>query len=198
MKFLFKQCQQRSGQPTASQPSGFTIVEVLVSAAVFVVVVVAIVNVILLFIKGPLNQAAEKQLQNELDYFYQQAFKEIPWSTIDYSAYPSGITNPESDLHLLSETPDVVQQPVYVYLNATGQIMVDDSVNPAYPVTSADIVVTTLEFYIYPQTDPFDVTGPTVVNNQPTVVLYVVAHDAEDPEIELSYQSTITSRFYIR
>lgn len=176
--------------------AGFTIVEILVSASVFVVVVVVVVNVILLFVKGPLNQSTEKELQNELDYFYQQAFQNIPWSTIDYNSYVTGINNPESELYLLSENPETTQQ-VSIYLN-NGQIWIDDSINTPYPVTSNTIIVTKLEFYVYPQTDPFDVSGPSIVNNQPAVVVYVVAHDADDPTVELSYQSIITSRFYIR
>ena len=175
--------------------AGFTLVEALVASAVFVIVLVAIVNVVLLFLKGPLNQVGEKEVYNEVAYFLEEALQGIPSDAVDYDAYGGTISNPESKLNLYyPQAPTAF--PVEVSLSG-GQIWVTTPEDGTVPYTGQDIVVTNLEFYIYPEADPLDPTNG--IHEQPMVFIRIDAEHATDDTVETqTFQSAVTTKYYER
>ena len=78
--------------------------------------------------------------------------------------------------------------------------MVEDiSSATSSPVTTTannDIVIDSLRFYVYPQSNPADPSA--AVNNQPAVVIAVTGHSVKDSARTFKVQTLLTSRIYVR
>lgn len=185
-----------------SSQSGLTLVEALIGAAIFMMTLVVVIDLFLIFIRGPLNQAAEQQLHQQLTFALDQMAQDVRLNEIDYTAYTLPVTNPETELNLRtgqnSYTFRLGPHPVTgndetLYIEANGQ---------AEPLTNEKLIVDSLEFYIYPATDPtvIDLNDlGSLANNQPTVVVTLHAHHATDDRVApIYYQTVLTSRHYER
>lgn len=186
--------------PKSKIQTGFTLVEALVASAVFMVIVVMAIDLFLLFLRGPFSQIDAKHVEEQLTYIFEEFGYHIRTSTIDYSRYPS-ITNPMSELYII----DAQGQPEKVFLGDgvttnLGQIYIVSDLG-TFPFTTdatTDIYVDTLEFYIYPSSDPAAVTVTSAVNAQAAVVMFISAHSVSDPAITQAAQSLVTLRYYVR
>lgn len=187
-------------------PTGFSIIELLIAAAVFVTVITIVVDLFLLFIRTNYQQAEQEQLEQSMSFVLFDLSGQLHTSqVIDYSRYGS-VTNPQTELY--TQRRDSFATGTYFlgtgipFNEAAGQIYYRDvatgTIEPITPDPVGDIYVDSLEFYVYPSTDPVDVTVSPVVNNQPAVLVRIKAHVTEDSSITATYQTLITSRYYAR
>lgn len=180
--------------------SGFTLVEMLVAAAVFAIVMVIAVDLFVLVLRTPLQQVDTQHVQEELNYVFEQVAQTARVNQIDYDAYkilyPSGFPDPlPDDAGLYFKTATTT---THIYLSS-GQIVESVDGGAAVPLTtsgSSDVVITRMVVYVYPGHDPADTSS--IVNSQETVVLYLEGRSTADPSHPVSAQTMITLRYYAR
>lgn len=186
--------------------AGFTIIELLVAAAVFVTVITMVIDLFLLFLRSNYEQNEQEQLEQSISYVFHEVSNHLHGTgAIDFSQYGS-ITNPQTELYLTNldnfETDRFFLGTGTPPNEEAGQIYFEDTVTgdiePVTPDPVGDIYVDSLEFYIYPSSDPADVTTSALANNQPAVVMRITAHVSDDSTMTATYQSLITSRYYAR
>ncbi len=175
---------------------GFTLVELLVAAALFATVVVIAVNIFILTLRRPLQEIDNQHVQEEISYLFEALAFQVRSNQLDYTQYTT-ITNPVAELYLVDL--DGSSDQVRLYLSS-GQVWLElITTGVSYPVTtvsSNDVSIDSLQFFIYPQTDPSD---PSVGDNyQPAVVMYVAGHSVKDPTVTFSAQTLMTFRAYVR
>ncbi len=177
-------------------PKGFTLVELLVAAALFATVIAVAVNLFILTLRKPLIEVDNQHLQEEVSYLFETLSNRMLESQIGYGYYSATITNPQSELYLT----DADGNNTYRYYLSGGQVRYEDlTTGLNYPITttaSSDVTIDTIRFYIYPQSDPTDPTAG--VNNQPSVVVLVTGHSAKDAARTFKLQTMLTTRVYVR
>lgn len=176
--------------------AGFTLVEMLVAAALFSLVMISAVNLFIIFLRRPLQQIDEYHVYEEVNYALNELTAHARESYIDYATYVT-VTNPATDLYMVEA--DGVQ--FHAYLSA-GQLWVDTtngSTTTTTPLTSsstADVYIDSFTVYLYPSLDPFDVT--TGENSQPAVVISIVGHSVTNTTVTFASQTLISTRVYER
>ncbi|EKD79655.1 MAG: hypothetical protein ACD_41C00016G0002 [uncultured bacterium] len=176
---------------------GFTLVELLVAAALFATVVVVAVNIFVLTLRKPLRQIDNQHVQEEINYVFELLSYQISQATIDYDTYDTlygGITNPVSELYI-----DLTGDELEIFLDS-GQIWLGNLVSgDKYPLSSTvdgDVEIDELTFYVYPTSDPTDPANG--VHYQEAVVVYISGHGVQDPTATFAAQTFITFRSYVR
>lgn len=172
---------------------GFTLVELLVAAALFATVVVVAVNIFILTLRKPLLQIDNQHLQEEIVYAFELLEYQLSQGQIDYTAYTT-LTNPVTELYFLSES-----EQMKLYLTG-GQVVVENVASgEQYPLTTTaggDVTIDDLVMYVYPTTDPSNPTsGP---DYQEAVVVYMSGHSVNDTATTFAAQTFITFRKYVR
>lgn len=175
------------------KPHGFTVVELLVATTVFVIVVTAIIQLLFMFLRGPLQQIRQKQLEEQLTYATSEMSHYIRQSKIDYSASTS------TSLQLIS-ADNVTRQFSYDDANHTIVFTQNDQFGEGVAnFTGANVEIQSLKFFIYPAADPTVVIpGEAALNNQPAVVMVIQAQRKDDANIKARFQILTTSRYYAR
>lgn len=176
---------------------GFTLVELLVAAALFSTVVVVAVNIFVLTLRKPLLQIDNQHLQEEIVYAFELMEYQLSQAQIDYATYTTlygGITNPVTELYFFNGSDQLK-----MYLTG-GQIVLENTTSSEkYPLTttaSGDVAIDELTMYIYPTTDPTDPANG--INDQEAVVVYISGHSVLDPTTTFAAQTFITFRNYVR
>jgi prepilin-type N-terminal cleavage/methylation domain-containing protein len=173
---------------------GFTLVELLVAAALFATVIAVAVNLFILALRRPLIEVDNQHLQEEVTYMFEVLANRLTTSTIAYGN--TAITNPTSELYLT----DPRGSAVYRYYLSGSQILVEEvSTGISTPMTTTannDVAIDSLRFYVYPQSSPADPSA--AVNNQPAVVVAVSGHSVKDTARTFKIQTLLTSRIYVR
>lgn len=175
---------------------GLTLIEVLVATAIFMIIFVIIADLAILFNKNPQQVIRQKQVENDLDYAIEFLSQKIRTNTIDYSSYTDLTTNdPTNILRLIdkdnNQTYFEINRNRLKYWNSDGE--------DAY-VTSDDVVIDGLNFYIYPAESPWEYDYGTKMhhnNDQPRVMISIAAHHVDD-DTPIYLQTTISSRLYER
>lgn len=176
---------------------GFTIVEIVVAAALFSVIMVAAVNLFVIFLRRPLQQIDEYHLYEEVNNALWELNRAVYSEKIDYAIYGT-VSNPETDLYLVSADNS---ETTHIYLSS-GQLfatIVTAGVPDTIALTSSssnDVYIDTFNVYVYPSLDPFIIANAT--NSQPAVVIQIVAHSVSNPDVSFTTQTLITTRVYER
>lgn len=179
--------------------AGFTLVEILVAAAVFAIVMVIAVDVFVLVLRKPLKQVDTQHVQEELNYVFEKIASDVRTKGIDYTTYPSGFGNPQTEIYLTNGSTKT-----RLYLSAGRLFHSDTSIGsgavttvPLTTSNSSDVVIDQMTVYVYPTTDPTKTTG-TVTNHQEAIVLYLAGHSTADPTKSITAQTVFTLRYYAR
>ncbi len=181
--------------------SGFTLVEIVVAAALFSMIMVAAVNLFVLFLREPLQQIDEFHVYEEINNVMAQLTSYSRDQMIDYSVsdYSSGFSNPQSKLYLVS-TDATTSTEIYL---SSGQLFATITTGTT-PVTtpltsnsSNQVFIDTFNVYVYPNSDPFDLAA-SPPNSQPAVVVHIVGHSVTDTSVTYTAQTLISTRVYER
>ncbi|MFA6474908.1 MAG: prepilin-type N-terminal cleavage/methylation domain-containing protein [Patescibacteria group bacterium] len=178
---------------------GFTLVELLVAAALFATVMAVTVNLFILALRKPLTGIDTQHVQEEMNFFLETLASQMTSAEISYSSYTIiPLVNPVNDLYLaVSDTGGVV---TYRYFLMGGQVIRKNvATDIDTPITTSvhnDVVIDALSFYIYPQTNP---TDPTLnINYQPSVMILITGHSVKDASQIYKLQTFLTTRQYAR
>ncbi|EKD79544.1 MAG: hypothetical protein ACD_41C00041G0004 [uncultured bacterium] len=174
-------------------PKGFTLVELLVAAALFATVVVVAVNMFVVTLNKPLRQIDNQHLQEEIAYAFELLEYQLSQGKINYAAYTT-ISNPVTTLYFWADG-----EQMKLYLTG-GQVVIENIASgEEYPLTTTaggDVTIDDLVMYLYPTTDPADPANG--VNYQEAVVVYLSGHSVVDPNTTFAAQTFITFRNYVR
>lgn len=182
---------------STNSQSGFTLVEMLIATAIFVVTLVLALDIFMIFVRDQFTEIQRKQVEDEMMYIFAVSTANLKQTTIDYTAYS---TLPATDALYMNDNnePRLIALGSHPSIGADSQTLyLTDYATPS-PLSGEHTVIEDVQFYIYPSSDPFDTTNPAYTNNQPAIVMYVKASHRDHPEIVAEYQTMITSRFYGR
>jgi prepilin-type N-terminal cleavage/methylation domain-containing protein len=137
--------------------SGFTLMEILVVLGVFSIMTVLIVSIFIFVLQTQRQTAARQKTLSNLRYVVETIGRQVRTSEVDYNnLYDKdgdfGIIGAEQEIYLINQDGKNVS----FYLDPTTKElkMSVDGVESLL-VSSADIEVTNLSFYISPATNPF-------------------------------------------
>ncbi len=157
---------------------GFTLIEMLIALSIFILVMLAGVNVYFVISTAQHRTVALQKVQDDVRYLYEAMAQEIRLGTINYTFYDTenislhpnisgdGITS-------ILALQDQLHVPVYYRLQGTAvqYCRVDDSASIDCDLTDHDqwqnvtpsgVEVTSLGFFITPSADPFVNAGEAV------------------------------------
>ena len=173
------------------EPHGFTVVELLVATAVFVIVVTAVVQLLFMFLRGPLQQIRQKQLEEQLTYATSEISHYIRQSKIDYTSVTGAPPYATLNLTMADDTA--------ISFALSGTTITFTQAGTTANLTGSKVQIQSLQFYLYPGTDPTVTTpGIAATNNQPGIVTIITAQRTDDPKITAQFQVLTTSRYYAR
>lgn len=187
------------------QQKGFTLLEMLVVSAIFVMTMTAMVSIFVETNRAQKRLANSEKLQADTRYVVELMAREIRNNRIYYTGYNGNagkdLNGQEVDYLLLKDNDD---NDIIFHYNTDGdhwfveikRSAIDDNF---YKVTPDDIQVTAMKIFITPNSDPF-VIGATT-DTQPLVTIALTTQsltaDLDDPKW-IRYQTAISSRYYAR
>lgn len=177
--------------------SGFTLVEILIATAIFVITLVLALDIFMVVVRDQFTEIQRKQVEDEVLYIFGALTANIDHENIDYSAYTS---LPLTDALYMDDNGSMKlialgSNPI---ISADSDKMYVTDYSTIAPLTGEHTSIESLQFYVYPSSDPNDTSSATYTNNQSTIVIYIKAHHVDHPEITVEYQTMITSRYYGR
>jgi len=176
--------------------SGFTLVEVLVSTALFVIIITAAMNIFKLVIESQRSAIATQNVEESLKYFLEVTGKEVrmakrnngvcsslglaPTDIYKISSNAYGDTISFKNYHDECVTYNIVQMP-----DGNKRFMITRDSLTNYYITPAKITIDELHF----------VLGASA---QPTVTMELVAHalGSAANKSTMRIQTTLSSRYY--
>ncbi|MCX7778908.1 MAG: hypothetical protein N2259_01525 [Patescibacteria group bacterium] len=166
--------------------SSFTLVEMLTSVSIIAFVFLAATGIYTFSIGSQRKSAELSSLQQEANYLLSIIAKDIRAGLVDYLHYGSQIPSPTSTLALINyQTNQTV-----VYSFSSNKIMKNVGGSGDQPLTSSEVEVTDLKFYISPSQDPFTSNATTRIQPRVTIVLELKAKGQV-----FSLQQTVIQRY---
>ena len=178
---------------------GFTLIEVLISTALFVVIITMAMNVFELVIKSQQSAIATQNVEESLKYFLEVTSKEIRMAKRN----SDGLCNlPTSDVYKTETAANgdrlifknyhgqCVSYELKQMADGTNRFMIVRNGQADYYITPAKISVDELHFVVNPPSSQS--------NFQPTVTMELVAHalGSDINKSTMRIQTTLSSRYY--
>lgn len=189
--------------------SGFTLIEIVVSTAIFAVVLTMMLTLFNYTLKINRRAEALRQATQGARNFTEFLIKEIRNGRIDYGPPPEGL-QPKSpcatsydnsligDNHLGLVNIDNEQE--CIYLSGANLMMIKSvgtqDFNPQR-LNPPGVDILSLKFYVKPATNPYDTNNPPKIQPLVTLLikLQVKLSNGEAPVI-IPYQTSISTDFY--
>lgn len=153
---------------TCKSQQGFTLIEAIVSASVFAVVVTSAMGVYMATLKLDAKTKAERAVQQNARFIMEYLGKEVRNGSIDYAGYTStgiNIANDSTNLFLINQA----LENEWIYLSGSNIVLSkaagDTNLN------SSGVRVTKLSFSVAPTSNPFLSLSSSPPNVQPNVVV---------------------------
>ena len=180
--------------------AGFTLVELLVVVTIFVVLLLMIINVFILTQKREREILAQERALSSARLLLEKIAQDVRITQPNYQ-----VSWPSSALYLIDqEGNEIIYQKSNQCPAGISSCVVmthDGGVN--WPMVSGtQIIIRDLNFYIYPEEDPFTYDPGSAdfgSNIQPRVTIFLRAIPADDSWAEdIEVQTTVSSRVYLR
>lgn len=204
------------------EKKGFTLVEILVSVAVFALAVMSVVRIYAVFSNNQNRTRVSQVTLNNSRYALETMIREIRNDTIyDFSPTTSGLCQSmlgadyanclivqREDGRLIAYTTNPVGDLLAIYLNCnqdysfcswSGEIYEDTSFVRMLGESVNNIRVEDLNFIIEPQINPF--VGSQAPNRQPQVTISMKVINTSGKVVErisYNFQTSVSSRVYKR
>ena len=152
-----------------SNQQGLSLMEMVVAVGVFSILALLTMGLFGSTLRGQQTALAQIRVEREAQLILEILSKKIRSSRVDYASYPSGtVGTSEETLYLIDQTDARLS---FTY-NTTDDALdlVIDGGSPE-PLSSGNVSVTDLDFFISPTTDPF--TAGSVPNTQPRVTVVI-------------------------
>lgn len=168
---------------------GFTLVESLVAVAVFAVVTTAIVGLFLEILRLDQKSRAVRLVEQNTRFLSEFITREIRNGVLDYDAYGGSLATSVSTLNLLNKEGE--REAISLMGTAPNRVLLTIG-SSSSQITSADVGVSNLFFYINPQ-DPLANVQPRVTF---TFTMSSNLGGRPEEQAQLIYQSTVSLRDY--
>lgn len=187
---------------------GFTLIDMLVAITIFTLIFLIVVDIFLISQRVERKILIEQKVLADGRLALEKIAQQIRLKNIDYSdSWPTEIEN--SELRLVDELDNKI------YFRQ-GSVTNPDSDCPAgvsnclemslnqgaswQALTSNNVEIENLNFYIYPIEDPFQIqAGGYLANQQPRVTINLtLSSDLPEFTSDLILQTTVSSRVYKR
>lgn len=171
---------------------GFTLIEAVVSSAVFAFVVVSILGVYTLVIRLDGKTRAERAVQENARFIMEYLAKLVRNGSINYASYPVGnANNTATELWVFTQADELE----HIYLqNSDLKLEKSSTTN----LNSSSVRVTKAQFLVSPNLNPL--TSSKLANQQPnvTVILELTSNYGDKPGdvSKINLQSSFSSREY--
>ena len=178
---------------------GFTLIEVIISTALFVVIITMAMNVFKLVIQSQQSAIATQNVEESLKYFLEVTSKEIRMAKRN----TNGLCNlPIADVYKVETTANgdrlifknyhgqCVSYELAKMADGTNRFMIVRNGQINYYITPAKINVDELHFIVNPPSGQ--------LSFQPTVTMELVAHalGTDISKSTMRIQTTLSSRYY--
>ena len=170
--------------------SGFTLIEAVVAASVFVFVVSAVIGVYISTLRLDSRTRAQRAILDNSRFIMDFLSKEVRNGHIDYNAAAcGGVVTSDTDLCLVNQDNEAE----HFYL--TGNNLAVAKTAGTANLNSSNVLVTNVRFLVAPTSDPLVAGSPT--NEQPhvTVILDMKTTSDRDP-VPIHLQSTFSENYY--
>jgi prepilin-type N-terminal cleavage/methylation domain len=194
--------------------NGFTLIEALVTLAIFSVLMISITDIYIQNMRFARQIIMRAKLQGDARYALEALTRAIRVSDIDYASWGGTLPGqPQTELRLINlrtgDTSRIKVDPsggaATCYGDGNSCITVStDGGGTWAPLTPKNVKIDNLRFYTAPSKDPFNfntTTGAYDSNGQPIVTISAQFHGiAARPADEWVYslQTTVTPRLYLR
>jgi type II secretory pathway pseudopilin PulG len=180
---------------------GFTLVESVVAAGIFAVAMSTIVAAVLAVMRVDEKSRAIRTVEQNARFISEFLQRELRNGTLNYAGYPGG-TVPgygiTDQLYLVNSAGDRER----IFLGSNNSVRLEKTTGGntyTTDLTSGNVSVGSISFYIEPLTDPFTVGGP----DQQPIVVYVFnltsnTNSRSRDQISMSIQGTVSLRNYPR
>ncbi len=164
--------------------------EIIVAVGVFSVLILAVMGIFTSSLRGQQAIIAQARVDREAQLLLQTFTKRIRSSRVDYEAYGGTVSSSENTLSLIDQSDTQLS---FVYDSANNEIdVVFDSGSPI-PISSGNVSVTNLVFYITPSANPFSPGASPGVQPRVTVVMTLSASEGKT-QVSNTIQQTIPQR----
>jgi len=211
------------GDKAKKKRRGFTLVEALVTMAIFTILMVSFSDIYTQNMRFARQIILRAKLQADARNALEAITRAVRVSDIDYASYPGGTLTARlsSELRLINvKTGDTVRIKLsnfdahHCYNDSKSSPCIDVCTQDAAtcglattdyaPLSPRGVKIDSLKFYVTPSADPFNfnqATGAYDSSNQPVVTISAQFHSiAARPSDEWVYslQTTATPRLYLR
>lgn len=171
---------------------GFTLIESVVAVSVFALLMTSIMGSILAVMRVNEKSRAVRTVEQNARFLTEFITREIRNGSVDYAAYGGSIGQPDVEtLRYLN----IDGEPVRIWLNS-GVLNMQKVAGTSF-LSGNDVVVSGLEFYIKPSTNPYVSGGP---NQQPyvtfTMTITSKINIRPEDQATITVQTTVSSREY--
>lgn len=147
---------------------GFTLIEAIVSAAVFAVVVTSAMGVYMSTLQLDAKTKAERAIQQNTRFITEFLGKEIRNGSVDYSGFTSaGISIASDTTNLFMINQALEDERIYL----SGENLVLTKAAGSTNLNSSGVRVTKFLVYVSPTTNPFASLSANPPNVQPSVTV---------------------------
>ncbi|PIR97617.1 MAG: hypothetical protein COT91_00495 [Candidatus Doudnabacteria bacterium CG10_big_fil_rev_8_21_14_0_10_41_10] len=179
---------------TSRKQRGFTLVESLVSVAIFSLAMTAIIGSFLAVLRINEKSRAIRVVEQNARFITEYLTREVRNGSIDYGSYVAyGISQPEDELHLINSAGEMITISLSDGVLQLSKVGVGSS-----ELSNSDIIVSDVDFYIYPLSLPF--CPDPCPNDQPrvTFVMTLTSNTNVRPtdQTTIKLQGTVSSRQY--
>lgn len=171
---------------------GFTLVEALVSVAIFSMAVTAVVGSFLAILRISEKSRSIRLVEQNARFLSEFLTREIRNGSIDYSSY-STVSNPEDELYLIN-----VDGEAELISLSSGSMRLTKAGFSDSDLSSSDITVSDLDFYISPNSDPFCPAPCPDAQPRVTYTFTLTSNTSlrEADQTSMRVQGTVSSRQY--
>ncbi|HEX5429497.1 MAG TPA: prepilin-type N-terminal cleavage/methylation domain-containing protein [Patescibacteria group bacterium] len=204
--------------------SAFTLIEAIVAASVFALVVSSILGIYVSVLHLDTRTRAQRTLADNSRFIMDFFGKEIDNGHIDYASYPNNVICKNgtampcdisgndapgtTELYIVNQAGDA--EHFYLYNENTKSIehtysncqtvncdlVLTKNSGTASNLNSSDVRVTNLQFYTSPTSDPFSSAKNFSYQPQVTAVLELTANTGKRDQIKINLQSTFSELYY--
>lgn len=175
---------------------GFSVIELIVATGIFSVIVLASFGIFSSVLDGQQKVLAQTRIQREAQLILETITKKIRTSRVDYAEYEvvfglgNPIENPVQELILIDQADSRVR---FIYSPVAETIDLQIDAGPVNSISSDDVDITALNFFVEPTIDPF--ASGLLPSIQPRVTFVMTIQSGQgDNLVVVTIQQTTPQR----
>jgi prepilin-type N-terminal cleavage/methylation domain-containing protein len=179
---------------TKSQKPAFSLIEIIITITISGIVFSSVLANFFIYIKQQNKIQVIREVNADTHFPLLRISDKIRSFAIDYTKHKVGTDNcPAISKGFKMDVICLENNYRFFLENGVAQMEKDDKISP---LTSKNIIVDKLLFFVTPTENPFTKTTERQNRLQPKVTIFISTHSVRLPEITQTMQTTISSRIY--